>query len=264
LLHLSSVGLALVMLAGCASPAPSAAPSGQASAPTAGKPVAPKRIVAAILSQPATFSSKLNSANAAGTDALEEMVNADLSVMDDHGTLRPELAEAVPSAENGLWKVFPDGRMETTWKIRPGVKWHDGTPLTADDLVYTTQVERDRDLAAFRSFELIRGGSDPTAFRTLRSSEVRSAASSYTGMNYSGYNTPEFDALIERYATTIPRQERQQAEGQILHQMTDQMVVLGRFYDTEATAVNSRLLGATARNKNSTQSWNVHLWDVAS
>ncbi|MEA2642724.1 MAG: hypothetical protein QOF51_4118, partial [Chloroflexota bacterium] len=42
-------------------------------------------------------------------------VNADLSVMDDHGTLRPELAEAVPSAENGLWKVFPDGRMETTW-----------------------------------------------------------------------------------------------------------------------------------------------------
>jgi peptide/nickel transport system substrate-binding protein len=38
--------------------------------------------------------------------------------------------------------------METTWLIRPGARWHDGTPLTSQDLVFTATVVRDPDLAA--------------------------------------------------------------------------------------------------------------------
>src|SRR5207249_510570 len=47
------------------------------------------------------------------------------------------------SQEKGTWRVFPDGRMETTWKLREGVTWHDGTPFTARDVIFGWQVDRD-------------------------------------------------------------------------------------------------------------------------
>ena len=47
------------------------------------------------------------------------MSNAGMTTTDDRGVLHPQLAEAVPSLANGLWKVLADGTMETTWRIRP-------------------------------------------------------------------------------------------------------------------------------------------------
>lgn len=46
----------------------------------------------------------------------------------------PRLATAVPSAQNGL--ISSDGRTYT-FPIRQGVKFHDGTPLTAEDAAYS-------------------------------------------------------------------------------------------------------------------------------
>ncbi len=80
-----------------------------------------------------------------GLDQVEELIHAGLSYADDSDALQPRLAEAVPSAENGLWKILPDGRMETVWTIRNGVFWQDGAPFTAADLVFSVQVNRDRD-----------------------------------------------------------------------------------------------------------------------
>ena len=77
-------------------------------------------------------------------------MHAGLTIIDHTATLQPQLAEAVPTVENGLWKVFPDGRMETTWKLRPSAPWHDGTPVTADDFVFTARVAQDPSLVAFR------------------------------------------------------------------------------------------------------------------
>jgi peptide/nickel transport system substrate-binding protein len=37
--------------------------------------------------------------------------------------------------------------METVWKLRPNIKWHDGHPFTSDDLVFTFQVNRDTEVA---------------------------------------------------------------------------------------------------------------------
>src|SRR5439155_26739855 len=65
------------------------------------------------------------------------------------GHLRPQFAEALPSLENGLWQVFPYGRMETTWRVRPGASWHDGTPLTSADLLFTAAVSQDKDTPIF-------------------------------------------------------------------------------------------------------------------
>src|SRR4029450_5999567 len=75
----------------------------------------------------------------------------------------PMLAEAVPTIDNGLWKVLSDGRMETTWRIRDGVRWHDGQPFTSDDLAFTVQLGQDPALTAFSTaeFAFIEGGETP-------------------------------------------------------------------------------------------------------
>ena len=48
----------------------------------------------------------------------------------------PELATEVPTLENGDVKVSGD-RMDVTWKLRHGVKWHDGVAFTSKDVKAT-------------------------------------------------------------------------------------------------------------------------------
>lgn len=111
-----------------------------------------KRVVAAILGDPVGLYTDLYppDVSTAGTnrgiEALQEMLLTGLSVFDNHGVLRPALAEAVPSVENDLWRLSPDGRMETTWRLREGTRWHDGLALNSSDLAFTLEVGRDTDL----------------------------------------------------------------------------------------------------------------------
>jgi len=115
-------------------------------------PSTPKRINAAVNGNPVALLKAVQSNLASqtpGVDALEELVDAGLSHLDGRGNVIAQLAEAIPSVENGQWQVFPDGRMITTWRLREGIRWHDGTPFTADDLVFTTTVGRDRETPAF-------------------------------------------------------------------------------------------------------------------
>ncbi len=143
--------LALLVTA-CTTPSPQAS-SGTNQQPGRSATSSAKRVVVAIMGEPTTLSQKLNSAGAGsipGADAAEQLVSAGLSLVDGSGTLRPQLAESVPSIENGLWTVSPDGRMQTTWRTRSGAQWHDGTPFTSADLMFTARVAQDRDLAAFR------------------------------------------------------------------------------------------------------------------
>jgi peptide/nickel transport system substrate-binding protein len=55
----------------------------------------------------------------------------------------PYLAEELPTVEKGTWKVLPDGRMETTYKIRKNATWHDGQPITAHDWVFAVRARLD-------------------------------------------------------------------------------------------------------------------------
>src|SRR5437763_12472324 len=142
--------LGLLLAAGCA---PRSAPV--AEAPAAPQPAAaPKKITVGVQSDFSALATRLvRSGTAArpGVAEVEQLVNASLTQTDDHGALQGVLAEDVPSTANGLWQVFPDGRMETTWRIRQGAVWQDGTPFTADDLVFTAVVGQDPDLPLFRN-----------------------------------------------------------------------------------------------------------------
>ncbi len=137
------LGIALVLLiVGCAPPQREGNASGES-----GAPAQPKLLIAAIQGQLLSFyPGFVPSGPAARTQAMQPLVHAGLTVKDDQGVVRPLLAEAAPAAENGLWKVFPDGRMETTWRIKAGAVWQDGAPLTTDDLLFTLRVQRDPDL----------------------------------------------------------------------------------------------------------------------
>ncbi len=61
------------------------------------------------------------------------------------GDLIPFLAAEIPSRANG--SVSADG-LSVTWKLKPGVKWHDGKPFTADDCVFTAAYAADPATAA--------------------------------------------------------------------------------------------------------------------
>ena len=61
------------------------------------------------------------------------------------GDLVPVLAAEIPSVENG--GLAEDGT-SVTWKLKQGVKWHDGQPFTADDCVFNWQYSSDPATAA--------------------------------------------------------------------------------------------------------------------
>lgn len=64
------------------------------------------------------------------------------------GTLHPVLAAEIPSLENG--GLAADGR-SVTWKLKRGVKWHDGQDFSADDVVFNWEYSRNPAVAAVTS-----------------------------------------------------------------------------------------------------------------
>jgi peptide/nickel transport system substrate-binding protein len=77
------------------------------------------------------------------------LFNAGLAFNDGAGVLRPYLAEGLPQLNTESWRVLPDGRMETTWRLKPNLTWHDGTPLAAADFVFAWRVYSARGLGIF-------------------------------------------------------------------------------------------------------------------
>ena len=78
-------------------------------------------------------------------------VSEPLLTVDAAGNLSPVLAAEVPSKDNG--GLGTDGKT-VTYKLKQGIKWADGEPFTADDVVFTYQYAINTDTAAvtFGSF----------------------------------------------------------------------------------------------------------------
>lgn len=70
----------------------------------------------------------------------KELVNANLAFRDERGLPYPALAQSLPELDTDTWRVFPDGRMQTTYRLRPGLTWHDGHPITAEDWAFAWRV----------------------------------------------------------------------------------------------------------------------------
>ncbi|MBM2810887.1 MAG: hypothetical protein HW416_1646 [Chloroflexi bacterium] len=149
---LTSILLAMVILGCAGAPGTSSGRSVGSDATDVSTRSAPKRINAAVAGNPVALHKAVQSNLASqtpGVDALEELLDAGMTHLDNQGNLLAQLAETVPSLDNGLWELFADGRMRTTWRIREGARWHDGAPFTAEDLVFTWRVGRDRETPYF-------------------------------------------------------------------------------------------------------------------
>jgi peptide/nickel transport system substrate-binding protein len=71
-----------------------------------------------------------------------------LASWDPDGNLVAVLAAEIPSLDNG--GLAEDGK-SVTWRLKQGVQWHDGTPFTADDVVFNWQYARNPATAAVTS-----------------------------------------------------------------------------------------------------------------
>jgi len=132
----------LSVVGACAPPSPTGSSSG-AAVPAGATSTRPARtLVAAVRNEPSTLASLPLGQQGGGAAVYfsKRMFNADLSILDGDGVPRPYLAEALPQLNTASWQVFPDGRMETTHRLKDGVRWHNGNPLTADDFVFSWRV----------------------------------------------------------------------------------------------------------------------------
>ncbi|RBI75239.1 peptide ABC transporter substrate-binding protein [Roseovarius sp. TE539] len=78
----------------------------------------------------------LNPYLSGGTKDIEaaSLVLEPLARFDETGRIVPWLAETVPTQENG--GINAD-RTRITWRLRDGLKWSDGSPVTAEDIRFT-------------------------------------------------------------------------------------------------------------------------------
>jgi peptide/nickel transport system substrate-binding protein len=132
--------LMLLVVVGCAKPA--SAPAG----PSISEPPPLRRaITVALQAEINAFTGGMNQLGIISTPSryFHEFVNAYVTTRDRNDDVRPWLAVDVPSVEGGTWRVADDGSMAVTWKLRPGVKWHDGRSLTSDDVKFSWEAARD-------------------------------------------------------------------------------------------------------------------------
>jgi peptide/nickel transport system substrate-binding protein len=66
-----------------------------------------------------------------------ELINRGLSEFDYQGNIVTELAEKLPDPADG---DVSDDLLTVTWKLKDGLTWSDGEPLTSDDLRFTWEV----------------------------------------------------------------------------------------------------------------------------
>ena len=137
----------LVLMAGAAGGAAVACswrPTEEAKAP----PTAPagtrpsSTITVTLLSLPPTLFWGLGGwSNLGKSDAL---VGDWLVMPDDDGRLVPRLARQVPTLENGGARFDGSGsgrRLRVTYRLREGLVWQDGAPLTSDDVRFASELQ---------------------------------------------------------------------------------------------------------------------------
>ena len=134
---LTLVSLLAVVLVGCAPPGGGTQSGGSGSTGTS---QIQRTLVVISRGELPSLAARPFAAFSGSLDPPVRLFNAGLDHIDELETPHPYLAEALPSLNTDSWQIFPDGRMVTTWKLRPGLTWHDGQPLRADDFVFAHRV----------------------------------------------------------------------------------------------------------------------------
>lgn len=131
------VPLLAVALGACA-PAASRAPSSESSGLS---PDSGRTLVLLTHVEPVTLSRhRAFTGTGATPGSAVGLFNAALFASDEREVSHPYLVERMPEVGTDDWRVLPDGRMQTTYRLRPSLTWHDGVPLAAEDFVFSWRV----------------------------------------------------------------------------------------------------------------------------
>lgn len=136
-MKLSSPSVILVLaalVAGCAAPA--ATPASQGEPQTSAPPS--RTLVLIRRAEPTSSAGK--GIPFTESDSRITYFDAGLTYIGDQDTAYPYLAAELPRLNTDTWKVMPDGRMETLYRLKPGAVWHDGAPLSAEDFAFAGRV----------------------------------------------------------------------------------------------------------------------------
>jgi peptide/nickel transport system substrate-binding protein len=123
---------------------------------------------------------------------VEDFVHGNLFLQDEQGRWFPVLAAESPSVEAGTWKLHADGTSQVTYRIRKGVKWHDGAEFTVHDLVLWWRVARDREIP-------YQAGTGPAAITNMEPVDDYTLETSWNRWD------PEADTIDIRKMWPMPR-----------------------------------------------------------
>jgi peptide/nickel transport system substrate-binding protein len=139
-----------VTLAGCA-PGAAPTPAGGAGGQAQPERRAPKAITVAITAGVQAMAIMGSNTTAGGWLTLNE-VHSNGLITSDVQTRKPvgRLAAKVPSIEDGSISVQPDGRMRVVYELRRGITWQDGAPFSAQDLVFSSQINTDANIPSIQ------------------------------------------------------------------------------------------------------------------
>jgi len=125
----ASLSSITAFLAACGQPAaetPSAGTPQAGNTPASGQPSEPQHLVIAGAKE--VLGLDPHQRNDSDSVYVYELIHDTVAMMNPDGSLSPHLAESWEASEDGL---------TYTYRFRKGVKFHDGSELTADDVVFT-------------------------------------------------------------------------------------------------------------------------------
>jgi len=134
-----ALALAFVMMFGGAC-APASAPGTANQAPRSSEARVSRALNSVMKVEPQSLAAKPLRNTGTSVAHAVRLFNAGLAIEDSREKPRPYLAEALPQLNSDSWQVEPDGRMETTWRLKPGLTWHDGTSLSSQDFAFAFRI----------------------------------------------------------------------------------------------------------------------------
>ncbi|MEA2639939.1 MAG: peptide/nickel transport system substrate-binding protein [Chloroflexota bacterium] len=145
------VGVWLVlntMLSACTTTGTASIPASQAPGGAVEQRSASPKVLTVGVSKAFTTFDRLTGAAGGQSDApVLTLVHDYLAFPDAAAVMHPGLATALPSVDDGTWRINADGTMDTTWKLRPNVHWQDGMPFTSADVMLAFRMATDRDFS---------------------------------------------------------------------------------------------------------------------
>lgn len=125
-----------VILAGCG---PASAGGGRSG--TSDQPSGPSRpLVIAVQVEPIYVVGKALRSSGQSQGMTRDTFNAGLAYQDEQDVYHTHLGEALPQLNTDTWRVNSDGTMETTYRLKPNLTWHDGAVFSAEDFVFAFRV----------------------------------------------------------------------------------------------------------------------------